>query len=753
MATARLAIRGMHCASCVSHVEKSLRKVPGVRDASVNLATEEGTVEYDEAIATPDALREAVERAGYDAALRAPALNGHAGHIHAGAEAPPTTGDHAAHLALSSEPGRDEAAAWKVRAIGGVALAAPVMVLGMLHASAASGLVQLVLTTVLQAWIGSEYYRGAWKAAKHGRADMDTLVALGTSVAYLYSVWTLVAGGHDLYFDTAAVILALIAVGRWMEARARGQASAAITGLLRLRPARARVLRGSVEREVPIEEVVPGDEVFIRPGERIPVDGVVLDGESAVDESMVTGESIPVDKTAGATVIGGTVNGPAGTLRIRATKVGAESLLAQIVELVRRAQASKARVQRVADAVAGVFVPAVLGLALLTFLAWGLLGGEGGWSTGVRAMISVLIVACPCALGLATPAAIMVGTGIGARHGILIRDAAALERARGLRVVLLDKTGTLTRGTPEVVEVEAAPGGGVRDLKEILRLAACAEAPSEHPLARAIVARAQADGMQIERPASFQNIAGGGVRATVGGREVRVGRPEDLGVDAMVMERVNEMRAAGQTVVAVGLDGRPVGLIGIADTVKPSAAEAVADLQTMGLRVVMVTGDSRSTAEAIAQRVGIGEVIAEVRPADKEEVVRRMQVGGQSGKGTGGVAMVGDGVNDAPALAAADIGFAIGAAGDGHGGTDIAMEAGHVVLVGGDLRLLPRAVRLSRATMRRIHLGLFWAFAYNAALIPVAALGLLSPMLAAAAMSLSSVSVVANSLLLKRVRL
>jgi P-type Cu+ transporter len=740
--TATLHITGMHCGSCVAHVEKALKKAPGVAEASVNFATEQATVRFDPQHAKVEQLEEAVRKAGYEAAAaRPPSPPGdHAGHA---AEADPHAHHHGGEPLTA--PGAEERSAaeiagWRRRGLVGLALGTPVFVLGMFVPGEASGYVQLVLTSILQVYIGREYYRGAAKALKHGRADMDTLVALGTSAAYLYSIYTLAAGHHHFYFETAAIILALIAVGKWMEARTRGAARRAITSLLNLRPQQATVERDGRMVEVPVAEVRVGDVVVVKPGGRIPVDGEIIDGRSVLDESMVTGESMPVEKGPGALVIGGTVN-QTGSFRYRATRIGADSLLGQIIELVDRAQASKANIQRLADRVAGVFVPVVLVIAALALLGWGLFGGEGGWVIGVVAMIAVLIVACPCALGLAVPTAIMVGSGIGARRGILIKDASVLERIGRLDSVILDKTGTLTQGRPQVTDIVALDGRITE--RELLRLAAAIETRSEHPLGQAIVQRAAADGIDLPAVSDFRSETAGGVHGRVEGgegRDIFVGKP----AAADAGEALSRLRSQGKTVVVVrgGREGdKTLGLLAIADPLKAGAREAVAELTRRGLGVILMTGDNRATAEAIAAQTGITEVLAEVLPSDKEAKVRDLQAGGRR------VAMVGDGINDAPALAAADVGIAMGT------GTDIAKEAGDIVLVSGELHLLPEAIALSRAMMSRIRLGLFWAFIYNIVLVPVAALGWLHPMLAAAAMAFSSVSVVLNALSLKLVRL
>jgi P-type Cu+ transporter len=748
MMTTTLTITGMHCAGCVSHVEKGLKQLPGVTEASVNLATEQAVVTHD-----PDA----VSRAGLIRAVKGAGYGVHEDANHADAH-----GDH-------HREGPDEAAIWKRRLLVFGPIAAAVMLMGMFWQGGASAWTQLVLATLVQSALGLPFYKGALNGLKHLRADMDTLVALGTSVAFVYSAVVTLRGGVDVYFDTAVVILALIGLGKWMELRARGSAASAIRALMDLQPPRATVIRNGEEADVPADEVNVGDTLLVRPGERVPVDGEVSDGQSAIDQSMVTGESIPVEVGPGDTVFAGTVN-QAGAFRFTATATGQGTLLAHVVELVRKAQNSKANVQRIADRIAGVFVPAVLVVAVLTLLGWGLFGsadrlGQAPWLYAMNAMVAVLIVACPCALGLATPTAIMVGTGIGAQRGVLIKDAAALERAGRLTHIILDKTGTLTVGKAQVVKVVAL--NETFGEADVLRLAAAVEAHSEHPLGRAIVRRAgEQRGGSGDEPESdprgesgsdpggepggglptvqrFESITGGGVRGVVEGRDVVVGRfstLRDAGVTVSeyAIERRDELLDGARTAVVVAIDGEVAGLIALADELRPNAGKVISTLHEMGLKTVMVTGDNLITARSIADRVGISRVIAGVKPADKQAQVAELRAGGAV------VAMVGDGVNDAPALAAADIGIAMG------GGTDVAMEAGHVVLVGGKLEHLPLAIRLSRATMKRIHLGLFWAFAYNLVLIPVAVAGLMDPMFAGGAMALSSVSVVANALWLRR---
>ncbi|WP_432799080.1 heavy metal translocating P-type ATPase [Poriferisphaera sp. WC338] len=717
-------VKGMRCASCVNHVEKNLMELSGVDDARVNLAMEEATVTYDEAEVDLADMIKAVKDAGYEAEL--PTEEGeianHDSHSYGGGH------DHA----------DDEAYHWRVKLVVGGVLSVAVLVLAMVSDTNTSRWLQLILATPVQVFLGWTFYKGAWNGLKHKRADMDTLVALGTSVAYLYSVVvTLAEGSGGTYFDTAVIILVLIGLGKMMEARARSSAASAIRGLMDLQPPEAVVMRDGNEVVVPVKEVKEGDVLAVKPGGKVPVDGKVVKGSSSIDQSMVTGESMPVEVSEGSKVFGGTVN-QTGAFRFEATATGGKMLLSQVVDLVKQAQTSKAKVQRIADEVAGVFVPVVLVVAAITFLGWGFYGA--GWVFAMVAMISVLIVACPCALGLATPTAIMVGTGIGAKHGILIKDAAALERAGKLTDIIMDKTGTLTEGRPAVTDVVCLLGEACQD--DVLKYAAAVEVHSEHPLGKAIVEEARHRSIDVHEAANFESLTAAGVKGTIEGKQIIVGRITTLkemdveGVDELNTQR-DEMLEESKTAVAVAVDGKARGLIAFADKVRPSAPGVIKDLRNLGLTPVMMSGDNQQSADAVGKRLGIKQVIADVLPADKQAKVKELQENKRI------VAMVGDGINDAPALAAADIGIAIG------GGTDIAMDAGHVVLVGDDLENLPRAIRLSRATMRRIYYGLGWAFIYNIILIPVAMAGVLNPMFAAGAMAFSSVSVVSNALFLK----
>ena len=738
---ATLPVLGMTCASCVKRIEDDLREKDGVISAAVNLATERVTVVYSPTEVTLPEIRKTIKDAGYTVPEEEAAKE----YVDTERES-------------RKKEMRDLTLKFILSGIASLAIMA-LMFLGP-HIPLISSLpvewvpyIAFIIATPVQFWIGWRFYRGAYAALKHGTADMNVLIAVGTSAAYFYSVVATFAPGlvsiggtaPATYFDTSTMIIALILLGRLLEARAKGQTSEAIRRLTGLKPKTARVVREGVEAEIPVGDVSPGDIVVVRPGEQIPVDGTVTEGYSSVDESMITGEPIPASKKPGDSVIGATIN-RTGSFRFRATKVGKDTVLSQIIRLVEEAQGTKAPIQRLADKVASVFVPVVIGLAALTFLAWYFLGPQPSFLLALLNFISVLIIACPCAMGLATPTAIMVGTGKGAQYGILIKGGESLENAYRINAIVLDKTGTITRGEPSLTDTIAMPGF---TRQELIRFVGSAEVGSEHPIGEAIVRGARSEGADLPAATKFEAVPGKGVVAEVDGHIVMAGNDKlmelgDVPADDMRVE-LERLSAEGKTPMYVAVDEKPAGVVAVADTIKEGSKEAVEAFKQMGIETVMVTGDNRRTAEAIAGQVGIGNVLAGVLPGDKAEEIKKLQAEGRN------VAMVGDGINDAPALAQANTGIAIGT------GTDIAIESSDITLMSGDLRSVVTAIKLSRATIRTIRMNLFWAFFYNVIGIPIAA-GilypwfhvLLNPIIAAAAMAFSSVSVVSNSLLLNR---
>jgi Cu+-exporting ATPase len=798
-----LPITGMTCANCVASVERNIKKEKGINSAIVNLSSERATVDYDPTLVKLPIILQRVERAGYgvatgeadlfvqgmsddnDARRLEKALSAQEGVlnssvIYSAEKAKVTyiptiisqqdlrkiikqagfqaveTGDSA--VDAEAQAREAEINYQKKMLIIGLIFTIPLFIfsmgldLGLIKIDMHSNWpkwVMFALATPVQFYVGRQYYIGAYKSLRNGSANMDVLVAMGSSAAYLYSI-PIVLGllpGH-VYFETAAVIITLIKLGKYLEAKAKGRTSEAIKKLINLRATTAHVIRDGKEIEIPTDEVTIGDYVLVRPGEKVPVDGVVIEGRSTIDESMLTGESMPVDKKPGDIVIGATLN-KVGLIRFEATKVGKETALAQIIKLVEEAQGSKAPIQKLVDKISSVFVPAVIGIAVVTFLVWFIavppvVDAEiSQFTRALIKMIAVLVIACPCAMGLATPTAVMVGTGLGAEQGILFKSSEALERAGNLNVVVLDKTGTITRGQPAVTDIMVInfPDGE----EELLRLAASVEKGSEHPLGEAILTEANQRGLNLSDPLGFQAHVGSGVVAEVDGKQIAVGNlrmANELNwkIDEL-HAKIQKLQDEAKTVMLVAIDGSVHGCIAVADMLKTGSKEAIDALKAMNLKTVMITGDNQQTANAVAEQVNMDQVIAEVLPADKIEKVKQLQMDGAV------VAMVGDGINDAPALAQADVGMAIGT------GTDVAMASAPLVLMGGDLSGVPKAIRLSRLTLSTIKQNLFWAFIYNILLIPAAAMGYLNPMLAAGAMAFSSVFVVSNSLRLRRKKL
>ncbi len=732
-----LAVGGMSCAACVARVERALAAAPGVELATVNLATRQAKVRYNPLLTNPEALSRVIIDAGY--------------------EVEGTSREQRAPRSPEAEVKE-----FRRRFLLALVLSLPVWLAMVPPVTAALGLshhtlafILLIFATPVMFYSGASFFTGAAAAARHWSTNMDTLVALGTSAAYFYSAWvtffpeSVAAAGHEpaVYYDTAVMIITFILLGRWLEARTRGQASEALRRLFALAPPTARVRRGEAEQEVPLAEVAVGDLLVVRPGEKIPVDGVVTEGASSVDESMLTGESMPVPKETGAEVWGATLN-QRGFLVFRATRVGQDMVLSQIIRLVDEAQTAKAPIERLVDQVAAVFVPVVMGLAALTFLAWYLLGPAPAFSRAVISMVAVLIIACPCAMGLATPTAVMVGSGRGAEMGILLRGGEALERAFRLTTVVFDKTGTLTRGAPQVTDIHTWEHWSI---EAVLALAAALEEKSEHPLAEAVTHAAKTRNLPLPQVADFQAVPGKGIEAQVDGQEVLLGNLAFLtgkGVTAgELTQHQAQLSREGKTAIFLAVKGKPVGVIAAADTLKPRAAQTVKLLKEMDLKIWLLSGDNQMTATAVGKSIGIEEVLAEVLPGDKAKKVAELQAAGEV------VAMVGDGINDAPALAQADVGIALGT------GADVALEAADLTLIRDNLDLIPAAIQLSRQMMRIIRQNLFWAFCYNIVAIPVAAGAFyplwgwtLNPALAAAAMAMSSVSVVTNSLRLRRLK-
>ena len=737
------AVKGMHCASCVRVIEKSLSKVPGVSSATVNLVMEKASVTYDPTKVTDQDLASAVANVGYKASL-------------------PLRGKAELNQELKTE---DEQKAVKEKELQDLRnkVVLSLILGGIIVIGGFFGLpswMQLFLAIPVQFWVGLEFYRATLPALKHRTANMDTLVAIGTTVAFGYSAFVTafpqvmqsIGVEPATYFDVSTIIIGLILLGRYFEAKAKAGTSEAIRRLIGLQAKTARVVRNGQEIDIPISEVTIGMVIRVRPGEKIPVDGEILEGESSIDESMVTGESMPVDKTKGDSVVGATIN-KTGTFTFKATKIGRDTLLSQIIKLVEEAQSSKAPIQRLADLISSYFVPVVIMLAILTFVIWYIFGPQPSFLFAMLNMVAVLIIACPCAMGLATPTAIMVGTGLGAEKGILIKDAESLETAHKIDTVIFDKTGTLTNGKPIVTDAfSTSQVKGSRPARFVLQIAASIEKGSEHSLAEAIVRKGEEEKVEFLTVTGFKAIPGYGVEGLINGKRVVFGNRRLMDREKIDISpargRLAKLEEEGKTIMMLGVNGKFKGLIAVADTVKDSAKAGAVALQKIGIEVVMITGDNQRTADAIAKIVGIKRVLAEVLPQSKEKEVRKLQDEGKK------VAFVGDGINDAPALAAADVGIAMGE------GTDVAIEAGNITLINQDLRSVATAINLSKKTMRTIRLNLFWAFGYNVILIPVA-MGvlypffhiLLNPIFASGAMALSSISVVSNSLLLKRIKI
>jgi len=713
-----LLIEGMTCAACSSRVDKALNEVKGIAKANVNLATNKATIQYPSGLFKDEDLVKMVEKAGYKAEIEVER-----------------------DLDREKLLREKEINSLKISFVISAILSLPLFSAMFFHMAGidnilGNGWFQLLLATPVQFIIGARFYRGAYKSIKSGGANMDVLIAMGTSAAYFYSIYNLFIGVHEYYFEASAVIITLILLGNTFEAVAKGKTSEAIKKLMGLQPKTARVIRDYKEVDIPIEQLVVGDIIVVRPGEKVPVDGIIMEGNSSLDESMITGESIPVDKTIDDEVVGATIN-KFGTFKFKATKIGKDTVLAQIIQLVEEAQGSKAPIQRLADQISGIFVPAVVAIALLTFLGFYFIGGN--FNVALINAVAVLVIACPCALGLATPTAIMVGTGKAAENGILIKSGEHLERTHKMDTIIFDKTGTITKGEPELTNIltfnDYTRG-------EILRIAASVEKTSEHPLGQSIVKKGEQEGIHFSQPETFRAIPGQGLSANLEGKEVLIGNRRLMrGSNISIEEREGDLlqlEEEGKTAMLVALDGVLSGIIAVADQIKDTSLKAIKELQSMGLEVYMITGDNERTAQAIAKQVGITKILADVLPEKKAEAVERLRAEGKH------VGMVGDGINDAPALVAADIGFAIGT------GTDVAMEAADITLMRGDLNSVVTAIRLSHRTMKTIKQNLFWAFFYNSIGIPFAALGFLNPMVAGAAMAFSSVSVVTNSLRLKK---